>query len=168
MADIQEMLCHSLGDGDFHLRDAQRLHQRRRIVVCTISSTESWHRDAHNTLAIVSEFVKSAYAHQQRQRRVQTTTDAYHHMLAIGMYQPLGEPCRLDVENLLAGFCHIVIVGDERMRIDRTRQLEGMLVAHGLASYHLGVSATLGVDEGGIGLPLRMQSLDVYLGSVCN
>ena len=54
MANILEMLCDGLGDADFHLRNAQQLHQGHGIVVCAVAGAKTWHRDTHDALAVVA------------------------------------------------------------------------------------------------------------------
>ena len=52
VTDILEMLLHRLGDADLADSDSQGLHQCHRIIIGTIGSTESRHRDADDTLAV--------------------------------------------------------------------------------------------------------------------
>ena len=44
------------------------------------------------------------------------------------MYQSFGQSCRLNIQNFFAGVGHIVVVGNEGMRVYCTLELKGMLL----------------------------------------
>ena len=163
VADILEMLLHGLGDGDFHLRDAQLLHQGDSILVGAVAGAEAWHGDTHNTLAVVAQLIEGPDTHQQSQRRVQTTANAYDHVLTVGVQQALGQSRHLDIKDFLAGLGHAVVGRNKGMGIDGTLEGEGM-VADGLAGYDSGLRVALGVDERRVGVALSTQALHINLG----
>ena len=119
----------------------------------TVCRAKARHGNTDNTFAVESQFVKGADTYQQGECGVQSTADAHHHVLAVGMYQAFGKTCRLDIQYLLTGRSHLCILWDEGMRIDRTQHLE-LRKLYGLAFYHLCLSVTLGADEGGVGMTL--------------
>ena len=67
VTDILEVLLHRLGNGYFHLRDAECLHQRCGIVVRAVCRSETRHGDAHNALTVKSHLVEGTNADQQRE-----------------------------------------------------------------------------------------------------
>ena len=164
VTDVLEVLGHSLCDGYLHLRYAQRLHQRRCIVVGAVGSTESGHGHPNDSLAVQSHLVEGTDAHQQGQRRVQSAADTHHHMLAVGVQQSLGQSCGLNVQYLLAGGCHLVVSGYEWVRVNLSDKFEGMFAHDFLGVDNLGMGIALGIDECRVGMSLGAQAFHVYLG----
>ena len=83
------MLHHALAYAYLTYSDAQTLHKRHGVVVCTICCSEAWHRNTHNALAVVTQFVEGLNADKQSECRVKTATDTNHGTLAMSVYQAL-------------------------------------------------------------------------------
>ena len=120
LTDILEMLGDSLGDTDLTDGDTQGLHEFDGIVVGAVGSTETWHRNTDDSLTIEVEFIERLYGNEQSQRGVESAADTNHGLLGIDMIESFGKTCHLDIQNLLAGCLHILVLGDKRMRIDLT------------------------------------------------
>ena len=124
MTDILEMLCDSLGNTDLTDGDVQGLHQCHRIVIGAVGRAEAWHRDANDALATDAELIKRLHRDKQRQRRVETATDANDGFLSIDMIQTFGQTCHLNIQNLLTGGLHIGLLRNEGMGIDIADEFE--------------------------------------------
>ena len=166
------MLGYRLGDADFTDGDAETLHQRDGIVVGTVGGSESRHSDTDDALAVHAQFIECFHANQQSQRRVESSADANHHGLGMGMYDALRQTHHLDIEDLLAGSLHVGSSWDERMRIHLSLQykitdiLGRMCIYHGdtkLLIEHGIFDISLGIHVGRIGATLRTELLHIYL-----
>ena len=162
VTDILKMLIDGSGNGNLHLRDAQRLHERGSIVVGTIAGTEAWHGDTDYSFTIQSQFVECAHANQQSQRRVQSTADAQYDVLAVGVQQSLGQCRCLDVQYLLTGVAHLLVRRNERVWVDLTGQLE-RLAKGSLCRNMFSMGTTLRIDERRVGITLGAQALHINL-----
>ena len=135
LTDILEVLSDSLGDTDLTDRHTQRLHQFHSIVVCAVCRSEARHGNTDDSLAIQCEFIESLHRDEQCQCRVQTAADTYHRLLCIDMIEALGKTSHLDIQNLLTGRVHVLVLRDKRMRINlacqhkvaRTHRLRALL-----------------------------------------
>ena len=85
-----------------------------------VGSTETWHRNTDDSLTVEVEFVESLHGDEQSQRGVKSATDTDHGLLGIDMIESFGETCHLDIQDLLAGCLHILVLGNKRMGIDLT------------------------------------------------
>ena len=129
LSDILKMLKHSLRDVHFADIHTQALHEAHCIAMRTSRRTEARHGDSHDAFAVELELVERLDTNEQRQRRVETTTDPDDHRLGMGMHDPFGEPHHLNIEYLLARLLHISARRDKRMGLDITLQHE--IVRHG-------------------------------------
>ncbi|HMJ35460.1 MAG TPA: hypothetical protein VK501_16245, partial [Baekduia sp.] len=91
---MAELLEHQPGGGpDVELlpRDAERAHQRDRVVLGVLAGREAGQGEAEDVGARQSERIESARRDQQRVGRIQAAGDADHDALAVGHLQALGE-----------------------------------------------------------------------------
>ena len=172
MTDILKMLGHRLGDADFPDGNAQTLHQRDGIIICSIGGSETWHGNTHDATAVHLQLIECLHADEQGKGGIQSAADTHYHRLGMGMYDALGKTHQLDIENLLAGGIHIAAGRNERMRIHLTLQHELAFVLGriGIDVTDVELSAenrifdvTLGVDIGGICATFRTEFLHINL-----
>ena len=162
---VPEMLQAGVADRDFAHGDAQAAHQLQRIVVGAIRGAESGHRDADDPRAVELQLVERAYRHEQSQRRVEPARDADHGLLAARVYQPLGQPVRLYLEDLLAALAAVrFVLRHERHRVDvaverrRAQPFGDFHFDHGVLRRAF-IHAERGVPEA-----FEFQPLDVEVG----
>lgn len=65
VADVLKVLRYALGYRYFAYGNAEALHERDSIVVSTVGSAESRHRNANNTLTVVVQLVECLDTYQQ-------------------------------------------------------------------------------------------------------
>ena len=163
VANVLEMLYAGIANAYFELCDAQFCHQADGIRVSSVGSAEARHGDADDALTVVAQLVVGPYAHEQGKGRIETSADADNDILAPRMDETLGETCHLDAEYLFARCRHIVLLRNERRRIDIADEFEVLdgnavtLLMQGLTSY------PLGIDEGSIVTALATHAFVVNL-----
>ena len=157
------MLGHRLGDADFPDGDAQTLHQRDGIIICSIGGSKTWHGNTHDATAVHLQLIECLHTDEQGKGGIQSAADTHYHRLGMGMYDALGKTHQLDIEDLLAGGIHIAAGRNERMRIHLTLQHELAFVLGRisidvtdveLSAENRIFDVTLGIDIGGIGATL--------------
>ena len=162
MADILEMLGDGLGDAYLTDGDAKSLHEFDGIVIRTVGSTESRHRDSDDSLTVESQLIESLDSNEKSKGRVETSADTYHSRLGIDMIESFCEACHLDIQYLLASGLHITALWNKGMGIDITYKYE-FLGGNSLGRDMQCMSTPLGIDEGGVLTTLRTELLYVYL-----
>ena len=130
--------------------------------MCTIGGTKTWHRNANDTFTIEIQLIESFDGDKQGQRRVKSATDANDSFLCIDVVETFGESCHLDVQNLLTGRMHILILWNKRMGIDGTLQFK-VAFLNGFAGYLQSMGMTLCIDERGVLTALYTQLLYIDL-----
>ena len=162
MTYILEMLGNGLGNADFTNGDAKSLHEFDGIVVCTVGSTESRHRDTNDSLTFEAEFIECLNSYEKGKCRVKTSADTYHSRLSVDMIEAFGKSCHLDTENLLASRLHVTTLGNKGMGIDITCKHK-VLWSNGLSRDIQSVSTSLGIDKRSVLATLSTELLDIYL-----
>ncbi len=102
VAYVGKVLCDCFGNADFVYGHPQRLHQRQGIAVGAPCCAHSRHRHCDNLAAIDAQLVECAHTNEERQRGVESSTDAYDHRLGMGVGYALAESQGLDAEYFLA------------------------------------------------------------------
>ena len=128
-----------------------------------VSRSEAGHGNTDNAFAVVTETVEGTHANQQGQCRIETATDTDDDVLTIGMNESLGQSGCLNIQNLLARLCHLIILRNKGMGVDGTSEFERMLILSGLRINNQSMSVALGIDECAVGVTLRTQTLDINL-----
>ena len=107
-------------DVDFARTDAQQAHKFQRVVVGPAGSAESRHRDTGNACTRKPKTVKGKCGHEQGERTVQPSGNAYHGAAASYVVEPGAKSRNLDVNDFAAS--EVIIFGRdvryERMRLD--------------------------------------------------
>ena len=114
-----------------------------------ICGTETWHRNTDDALTLKTQLIESLDGYQQSQRRVKTSTDAYHSLCGIDMIKALGKSCYLNIQDLLTGGLHVLSLGNKRMRINLTLELK-LTRCNGFTSNLSSTCTTLGIDKRGV------------------
>ena len=128
----------------------------------TVGGSETWHRDTNDTLAIKVELIECFHGNEQSQRRVETATDTDDSFLGVDMIETFGKTCHLDIQDLLTGRLHILVLRDKRMRIDDALQFE-VVFLNGFAGNLQCMGMALGIDKRGVLTTLYTQLLNIYL-----
>ena len=110
------MLRHALGNANLANGHPEVVHQVDGVVIGAVGGAKARHGYAHYALAVELQLIEGLHANQQGQRGVESTADAHHHVLGMGMDDALGESHDLYVENLLTRLSHGLIRRRERLR----------------------------------------------------
>ena len=118
LADIREVLRHSLPDRNLQRRHTQRRHQVGSIRMRPRRRAETRHRDTDNPFPVPAELVESQNRHYQCQCAVQSAVNADYGSLRMDMSEPCCEANYLDISNFTTPLVAISrIARNERMRI---------------------------------------------------
>ena len=118
LANVGEVLRHSLPDRNLQGCHAQRRHQVGSIRMRSRRRAESRHCDTYNPFPVPAEFVESQDRHYQCQCAVQSAGNADYGSLRMDMSKPCREANYLDISNFATPLVTLGrIARNERMRV---------------------------------------------------
>ena len=171
MTNILKVLLHRFGNVDFPHVNTQILHHHDGIVIRAVSSTKPRHGYTHDVFARIAQLIEGLDADKQGKRGIQSTTNAYDNLFAMGVNHTFCQAHHLNIENLLTTTSHILRLRNKWQWIKLTlkhkvawRVRTAIRESNGKTRvFKVELQVALGIHVCGIGTTFRAQTFYIYL-----